>query len=52
MALLGALSRHLSLPEAALLDAIRAALPERLHAANEQAYAVGRAAAAGKEIGT
>jgi indolepyruvate ferredoxin oxidoreductase beta subunit len=52
VALLGALSRHLSLPEAALLDAIRAALPERLHAANEQAYAVGRAAAAGKEIGT
>jgi indolepyruvate ferredoxin oxidoreductase, beta subunit len=52
VALLGALSRQLSLPEAALLDAIRAALPERLHAANEQAYAVGRAAAAGKEIGT
>ena len=47
VALLGALSRHLPLPESALLDAIRAALPERLHAVNEKAFAIGRAAAEG-----
>ena len=45
VALLGALSVHLDLPESCLLDAVRAALPERLHALNEQAFAAGRAAA-------
>jgi indolepyruvate ferredoxin oxidoreductase, beta subunit len=42
VALLGALSAHLDLPEAALLDAMRAALPERLHVVNEKAFALGR----------
>ena len=55
VALLGALSHHLSLKEPALVDAmraaVRAALPERLHAANEKAFAMGRAAAAEKEVG-
>ncbi len=46
VALLGALSHHLAIPEGAFLDAVRAALPERLHAVNEQAFALGRAAAA------
>ena len=45
VALLGALSHHVSLPEDAFLGALRAALPERLHALNEQAFALGRAAA-------
>ena len=45
VALLGALSRRLPLPEAVLLEAIRAAFPERYHAANEKAFALGRAAA-------
>ncbi|HET9597370.1 MAG TPA: 2-oxoacid:acceptor oxidoreductase family protein [Anaeromyxobacteraceae bacterium] len=48
VALLGALSHHLGLPEVAFLGAMRAALPERLHAVNEQAFAAGRAAAAGE----
>jgi indolepyruvate ferredoxin oxidoreductase, beta subunit len=51
VALLGALSHHLPLPETALLEAIRAALPERLHDANEKAFAIGRAAADDKEAG-
>jgi indolepyruvate ferredoxin oxidoreductase beta subunit len=42
VALLGALSQYLDLPADALLDAVRAALPERLHNVNEQAFAVGR----------
>ena len=46
VALLGALSRHLDLPEADLLSAVRAALPERLHRVNEQAFALGRKLAA------
>lgn len=45
VALLGALSAHLDLPEALFLEAVRAALPERLHAVNEAAFAAGRAAA-------
>jgi len=49
VALLGALSHHLALPEADFLAAVKAALPERLHAVNEQAFAVGRAAAAAAE---
>ena len=46
VALLGALSRHLDLPEEHWLAAIRAALPERLHEVNEKAFRIGREAAA------
>jgi indolepyruvate ferredoxin oxidoreductase, beta subunit len=46
VALLGALSRYLDLPTEALLDAMKAALPERLHAVNERAFALGRKLAA------
>ena len=42
VALLGALSAHLEIPEAQWHDAIHAVLPEKLHAANEQAFAEGR----------
>jgi indolepyruvate ferredoxin oxidoreductase beta subunit len=49
VALLGALSHHLEIPEAAFLAAVRAALPERLHAVNERAFAAGRAAARARE---
>lgn len=42
VALLGALSRHLSIPEESWLDAIRAALPEKLHDVNFQAFRLGR----------
>jgi indolepyruvate ferredoxin oxidoreductase beta subunit len=45
VALLGALSRHLELPEALWLEAVRAALPPHLHAVNEKAFQLGRAAA-------
>jgi indolepyruvate ferredoxin oxidoreductase beta subunit len=48
VALLGALSRHLDLPEEAFTAAVRAALPEKLHAVNERAFQIGRAAAASK----
>jgi indolepyruvate ferredoxin oxidoreductase beta subunit len=47
VALLGALSHHLVIPEAVFLEAVKAALPERLHAVNAQAFAAGRARAAG-----
>ena len=47
VALLGALSRHLDLPEALWLEAVRAALPERLHDVNEKAFRMGREKAAG-----
>ena len=46
VALLGALSRHLPFPPETLLAAVKAALPERLHQVNEQAFELGRAAAA------
>ncbi len=46
VALLGALSTYLELPAEAILEAVRAALPERLHGVNERAFASGRAAAA------
>ncbi len=46
VALLGALSAHLEIPEEIFLEAVRAALAERLHAANEQAFRHGRALAA------
>jgi indolepyruvate ferredoxin oxidoreductase beta subunit len=42
VALLGVLSRQLSLPEEHWLAAIRANLAEKLHAANLQAFALGR----------
>jgi indolepyruvate ferredoxin oxidoreductase beta subunit len=42
VALLGALSARLDLPEAHWLAAIRAALPERLHEVNEKAFRFGR----------
>jgi indolepyruvate ferredoxin oxidoreductase beta subunit len=46
VALLGALSRYVDLPTEALLDAMKAALPERLHAVNERAFELGRRVAA------
>jgi indolepyruvate ferredoxin oxidoreductase beta subunit len=49
VALLGALSRHLELPEALWLEAVRAALPAQLHAVNEKAFQLGREKAAGGE---
>jgi indolepyruvate ferredoxin oxidoreductase beta subunit len=42
VALLGALSKHLEFPEALWLEAVRAALPERLHDVNEKAFRIGR----------
>ncbi len=42
VALLGALSRYVDLPADALLSAVRAALPERLHKVNERAFELGR----------
>ena len=42
VALLGVLSRHVALAETVWLDAIRAAFPEKLHAANLEAFALGR----------
>jgi indolepyruvate ferredoxin oxidoreductase, beta subunit len=47
VALLGALSTRLDLPADALLEAVRAALPERLHAVNERAFELGRSLGAG-----
>jgi len=44
IALLGALSRHLEFSEEAWLAAIRVNLPEKLHAANFEAFALGRGA--------
>jgi indolepyruvate ferredoxin oxidoreductase beta subunit len=44
VALLGVLSRHLDFAEAVWLEAVRAAFPEKLHAANLQAFALGRKA--------
>jgi indolepyruvate ferredoxin oxidoreductase, beta subunit len=46
VALLGALSHYLELPVEALLAAIEAALPEKLHAANSAAFQLGRKVAA------
>jgi len=43
VALLGALSASLEIPAAIFLEAIKAALAERLHAVNEQAFELGRA---------
>jgi indolepyruvate ferredoxin oxidoreductase beta subunit len=46
VALLGALSGYLDIPAETLLDAVRAALPARLHHVNEQAFALGQKRAA------
>jgi indolepyruvate ferredoxin oxidoreductase beta subunit len=46
VALLGALSVYLDVPAETLLAAVRAALPERLHAVNERAFELGRTLAA------
>jgi len=46
IALLGALSTHLEISGGKWLAAIHACLPKKLHAANEQAFAEGRRAAA------
>lgn len=45
LALLGILSVHLDIPAACWLEAIHASFAEKLHAANEQAFAEGRRAA-------
>ena len=46
IALLGVLSRYLEIPTEQWLAAIRKCFQEKLHAANEQAFAIGRDAAA------
>lgn len=50
IALLGTLSNHLEIAEEKWLAAIRASFPEKLHAANEQAFAEGRRAVAAPGI--
>ncbi len=45
VALLGALSEHLDLPQECWVEAIRANLPEKVHQANFNAFAAGREAA-------
>lgn len=42
VALLGALSTHLEIPEVCWLNAIHSCFPQKLHAANEQAFSIGR----------
>jgi indolepyruvate ferredoxin oxidoreductase, beta subunit len=42
VALLGRLSRHFDFPEAAWHASLRRNFPEKLHAANERAFALGR----------
>ena len=44
VALLGALAEHLSIPEELWIASIRAALPDRLHELNLDAFRAGRAA--------
>jgi indolepyruvate ferredoxin oxidoreductase beta subunit len=46
VALLGALSLHLDIPEARWIEAIQAALPPHLHDVNAKAFRLGREAAA------
>ena len=48
VALLGALSHHLDIPEALWLEAVRAALPDRLHEVNRKAFRIGREKAEGR----
>ena len=45
VALLGALAARLDFPEACWLEAIKAALPERLHELNEKAFRLGQESA-------
>ena len=47
VALLGALSTYLEISAEVLLDAVRAALPERLRDVNERAFELGRSRAGG-----
>ncbi|MCG5536312.1 indolepyruvate oxidoreductase subunit beta [Ectothiorhodospira mobilis] len=49
VALLGALSVQLDFDEATWMQAIRTRLPEKIHAINEQAFAIGRGA--GERLG-
>jgi len=51
VALLGALSHHLDIPEALWLEAVRAALPDRLHEVNRKAFRIGREKAAAPRPG-
>ena len=46
VALLGALSYHLDLPVELMLEAVKAALPDKLHAVNFAAFQLGRKLAA------
>jgi indolepyruvate ferredoxin oxidoreductase, beta subunit len=46
VALLGALSHHLDIPETIWMEAVKASLPERLHDVNEKAFHIGRDKAA------
>jgi indolepyruvate ferredoxin oxidoreductase beta subunit len=48
VALLGALSHYLDLSPELFLQAVREALPEKLHAVNERAFELGRKVAAGQ----
>lgn len=48
VALLGALSAHLDIPEADWTQAVRANLPPKVHEANLKAFELGRAAGAGR----
>jgi indolepyruvate ferredoxin oxidoreductase beta subunit len=45
VALLGALSHYLDIPAQVFLDAVKAALPKRLHEVNERAFELGRSRA-------
>ena len=47
VAMMGMLSAYLEIPEPVWLDALRAGLPEKLHAVNVQAFQIGRSV--GKE---
>jgi indolepyruvate ferredoxin oxidoreductase beta subunit len=46
VALLGALSHYLDLPVEVMLEAVKAAFPEKLHAVNSAAFQLGRKVAA------
>ena len=48
VALLGALSHHLDIPEARWIEAINAALPPHLHEVNAKAFRLGRDTAAAR----
>jgi len=44
IALLGALSKHMQIPEADWYEAVKASLPDKLHEVNIRAFAAGKAA--------